>query len=98
MNLYTWGGTYFGTRDGDDLRTHDGRNVGRFRGDEVFDSSGRYLGELKNGKLITNTSKKSLSGPSFSPYAGRVAHVPSVGHVGSVMIAGYEDFPGPDEV
>ena len=67
MNLYTWGGTYFGTRDGDDLWTHDGRHVGRFCGDEVFDSSGRYLGELRNGKLITNTSKKSRSGPSFPP-------------------------------
>jgi len=98
MNLHTWGGTYFGTRDGDDLWTHDGRHVGRFRGDEVFDSSGRYLGELKSGKLITNNSKTCRSGPSFSPYASRVGHVPSVGHVGTVMIAGYEDFPAPDEI
>jgi len=98
MNLYTWGGTYFGKRDGDDLWTHDGRHVGRFRGDEVFDSSGRCLGELKNGKLITNFSKKSKSGPSCSPHIGRVGHVPSVDHVGSVMLVGHEDFPSPDEI
>ena len=98
MSLYTWGGKYFGKRNGDNLWTHDGCYVGRFSGDEVFDSSGQYLGELKNGKLITNTSKKSKSVPSFSPYADRVGHVPSVDHVGSIMLVGYEDFPRPDEI
>ena len=68
MKLYTWGGTYFGKREGDELWTHDGRHVGRFREDEVYDSSEHYLGELKNGKLITKSSKSSKSGPPFSPY------------------------------
>jgi hypothetical protein len=35
-NLWTWGGTYFGHRDGDDLWTHSGRHVGRFHGDELY--------------------------------------------------------------
>ena len=98
MKLYTWGGTYFGMREGNELWTYDGRHVGRFRGEEVYDSEGHYLGELKNGKLITMSSKVSKSGPSFSPSASRVGHVPSTNHVGSVMIAGYVDFPSPDEI
>ncbi|HLH51034.1 MAG TPA: hypothetical protein VKV96_16970 [Roseiarcus sp.] len=28
--LWTWGGTSFGYRDGDDLWTHDGRDVAGF--------------------------------------------------------------------
>jgi hypothetical protein len=98
MNLYTWGGIYFGKRDGDNLWTHDGRHVGNFRGDELFDKNGRYIGQLKSGKLITCTSKLSKASSSFSPYASRVGHVPSVNHVGTVMIVGYEDFPSPEEL
>jgi hypothetical protein len=94
MDLYTWGGTYFGKRDRDDLWTYDGRHVGRFWGHEVFDKRGRYIGELKNGRLITNTSKRlSRSGPSFSPYPNRAGHDPYADQVGSVMPDGYEDFP-----
>ena len=98
MNLHSWGGRYFGTRDGDNLWTHDGRHVGRFREDEVFDSNGRYLGEIENGKLITNTLKSSLSGPSFTPHASRVGHVQIMGHVELAMIMGHKDFPNPDEL
>ena len=101
MDLYTWGGTYFGKRDRDDLWTYDGRHVGRFWGPEVFDKHGRYIGELKDGKLITDTSKRSSrSGPSFTPYPNRVGHVPCADQVlaGSVIPAGYEDFPSPHEL
>jgi len=30
-HLWTWGGSDFGYRDGDELWTYDGRHVGRFR-------------------------------------------------------------------
>jgi hypothetical protein len=98
MKLYTWGGIYFGMREENELWTHDGRHVGRFRADEVYDSDGNYLGEMKNGKLIKKSSKRSKSAPSFSPHTSRVGHVPSVNQVGRVMVAGYEDFPSPDEI
>jgi hypothetical protein len=32
--LWTWGGTCFGYRDGDDLWTHGGKHVGRFEGEK----------------------------------------------------------------
>lgn len=95
--LWTWGGTSFGYRDGDNLWTHDGRHVGKFHGDEVYGSDSSYLGELRNGKLITNTSKKSKRKGSFALYTSRVGYVNKVDHVGTVMIVGYEDFPEPDQ-
>ena len=94
-SLYTWGGTYFGKRDGDSLFTLNGVEAGRFHGDEIYGADGAYVGELKNGKLITNLSKTSRRKGSFTPrYKG--GHVGYVGHVGSVMAVGYEDFPDPE--
>ena len=95
-DLWTWGGTYFGRREGEDLWTHSGHHVGRFHGDEVFGSDGRYLGEIKSGKLITQLSSQTRRGHSFAPYASRVGHVRYVGHIGTVMYSGYEDFPDPE--
>lgn len=95
--LWTWGGTFFGYRDGDDLFIHGGKHAGRFRGDAVYDSSGWYLGEIKRGRLARSTSK-SRSGPGFMPRVSRVGIVPSVDYVGNVMLAGYEDFPRPEEL
>ena|SRR6266568_603635 len=98
QHLWTWGGKYFGYRDGNDLWTHSGKHVGRFQGDEVFGSDGRYLGELNSGKLIRSRSKAGHRSSSFAPFANRVGIVPYVTHVGTVMYAGYEEFPGPDQL
>jgi hypothetical protein len=94
-SIYTWGGTYFGKRYGDSLFTHGGVEAGRFHGDEVYGADGAYLGEVKNGKLITNTSKRSKRQGSFTPRR-RGGHVAYVGRVGTVMYVAHEDFPHPD--
>lgn len=97
--LWTWGGIFFGHRDGDNLWTFDGRHVGRFNGDEVYGPDGRYLGELKNGnRLIISLSKKSRKHGVFSPHANRMGFVPFVDYVGYVMYMGYDDFPSPDVI
>jgi hypothetical protein len=62
----------------------------------VFGSDGRYLGELMSDKLVTRLSSKSRRVSSFTPHASRVGRVPYVGRVGTVLYAGYEDFPGPE--
>ena len=98
MNLHTYGGKFFGTKDGDELWTYDGRHVGRFHGDEVYDQQGLYLGEIKAGRLITDISKSGRSAGEFIPQTRRVGVVPSANHDGLVLPVGYEDFPGPDEV
>jgi hypothetical protein len=97
--LWTWGGKYFGYRDGDDLWTHDGRHVGRFYYNEVYGPNGQYLGEIKtNNRLITCQSKKSVRRGSFAALPNRVGFVPNVDYEGYVMYVGYEDFHGPDEL
>jgi len=62
--------------------------------------------------LISSTARKSPAGSvqgqrvygpdgshsgSFAPAGNRIGHVVSVDRVGTVMLAGYEDFPGPEE-
>ena len=97
--LWTWGGTYFGYRDGDDLWTHDGRHVGRFHGDEVYGPDGSYLGELHNdNRLITRLSKKGRHKPPFHPRGSHLGRVPYVNYVGYVMYVGHEDFPAPEHL
>ena len=94
-SLWTWSGTYFGVHEGNSLFTRYGIEAGRFYNEDIYGANGAYLGELKDGKLITNQSKKSWRKSSFIPRR-RVGHVGYVGHVGTVMIAGYEDFPAPE--
>ena len=91
--VFTWSGTCFGHKDGDRLWNHRGRHVGTFIGSEIYGTDGRYLGELRNGKLITKKSKKSKRRSGFTPRMNRSPRVKSVDRVGSVMLAGYEDFP-----
>lgn len=95
--LFTWGGRCFGYRDGDDLWTHEGKHIGKFYGDEVFGPDGSYLGELRNAKLITNTSRKSRRRSGFTLRLNRIGRINSIDHIGSVMIVGYEEFPKLEE-
>ena len=95
-HLWTWGGKYFGYRNDNQLRTHDGQGIGRFYGDEVYGVDGRYLGEIRNSnRLITKRSKKTSRRSSFSPSVGAVSGK-CARYAGYAMIAGYEDFPDPE--
>lgn len=97
--LWTWSGRSFGYRAGNNLWTHDGRNEGRFNNDLIYGRDGKYLGEIRgSNRLITHKSKKTRRKSSFSPLAKRVGHVQRVNYVGNVMLAGYEDFPRPEEL
>jgi hypothetical protein len=95
-NLWTWSGKFFGYRQGDALRTYRGHHIGYFVGDDAFSLDGRYLGEAKDNRLITNRSKKNLRAGSVAQYAKNTAIVKFVDYVGFVMYAGYEDFPPPE--
>ena len=97
--VWTWGGESFGYLEGENLWTHDGRHVGKRKGDEIYGSNGQYLGEVMNeDRLITNNSKISYQGNSFTPYGHRVGHVRYANYVGYVMYVGHDDFPHPDEL
>ena len=97
--LWTWGGESFGYREGDQLRTHDGRDVGRFHGDEVYGVDGQYLGELGDGgRLITRQSKLAHRKSTFSPHMDRMARMQRIDRIGRMMRIGCEDFPSPEEL
>jgi hypothetical protein len=93
--LWTRVGMIFGYRDGGNLWTHDGKHVGKFYEDEVCGEDGAYLGEIRNGRLITRTMKRSRHKSPFTPRGDRVGYVNRVDYVGYVMLAGFEDFPNP---
>jgi hypothetical protein len=97
-DLWTWGGAYFGYRDGDELWAHDGRLVGRFQGHEIFGSNGHYLGEIRDGdRLITYTAHLTKVTGAFSTNhrGGRSVH----GARGARELpGGYQDFPTPEHV
>ena len=94
--FWTWGGKSFGYRVGDSLFRHDGLEVGRFYGDEVFGGDGRYLGEIQNdNRLIRSRSKSLRRQAAFTPRRGG-SYVKYTNYVGYVMYAGYEDFPAPE--
>jgi hypothetical protein len=82
----------FGYRSGDSLFTHDGKEVGRFHGDEIYRRDGRYLGELKNAhRLIRQRGRGTIRSPC-TPIGG-VSYARQANYAANAKIAGYEDFP-----
>jgi hypothetical protein len=97
--LWTWGGTCFGYRDGDNLWTHDGRHAGRFVGDEVYDRNGAYLGEImSSNRLITSRARRGWHRPGFIPLPQRTAYPRYTNNPGYTLPPGYGDFPSPEEL
>src|SRR5512143_2887040 len=93
---WTWGGECFGYRLNESLITYRGIEAGRFDGDEVYASDGRYLGEIKSDdRLITDRGKRNKRRSIFSPiHCGSYARY--CNYAGYGMHAGYEDFPSPE--
>lgn len=94
---WTWSGKCFGYRDGDDLWTHDGRHVGRYR-HEVYGADGLYLGEEMNGRLISSIAKAQSRSVSFTPQGRRGGYAKYADYAGYAMYSGYDDFPTPEEL
>ena len=97
--LWTWSGLSFGYRLKDSLFTHDGMEIGRFSGTEVYGPDGHYLGELRvsdDGKrLITNIYKRSRTVPAFISTPGR-AYKRLGDRAAEALYCGHEDFPAPE--
>jgi hypothetical protein len=97
--LWTWSGACFGYRRDTSLFTHDGQEIGRFVGAEVYSSDGVYIGELNiaadGPRLITNVYKKSRTSGTFAPAADRPQKRPEARTPEDLFI-GHEDFPAPE--
>ena len=94
--LWTWGGTFFGYLQGDNLRSYTGRHVGYINGHTVFGLDGHYLGEVVNGRLLVNDVRKSLWAVPH-PQLPKHAACPKLADLeGNGVYRGYEDFPTPE--
>ena len=92
MNYWSWGGKYVGKRSGDVLYSRRGNPLGRFYGDELYDFSGKYIGEIRSGnRLIVNKTHKHKRASISSKPCGIVGSS-YCDYVGYAMLAGYEDF------
>lgn len=62
MHVYTNQGSYFGYRESFYLFTYEGKCVGKFCNDKIYDKGGKYLGELsKLGYLVVDKRNKKLT-------------------------------------
>lgn len=95
-DLWTWSGEYFGFREGDELWTHDGRHVGRFRrGAEIFRPDGLYMGVVMEGRLIVDWHRTARRASSFTPSADRSGHRRFAERTPFDMQIGFKDFLSP---
>ena len=94
--IRTWSGKFFGWIDDDGLFARDGRHVGQIYRGIVYAENGHYLGELREGRLITHVLRKDThrwygffanpeltKGPEEQVQDGSPLPLPD----------GYEDFP-----
>ena len=97
--LWTWSGIAFGYRLGDSLFAHDGAEIGRFQGLQIYGVDGRYLGELNSteadNRLITNLYKRGSLGTPFVPTFHRSYQRPPH-NARQLLYSGHEDFPSPE--
>jgi hypothetical protein len=95
--VWTWGGSFFGYMEGENLWTCDGKHIGKLRRGVIYGADGRYLGELKEGnRLIIQVDVPHLRIPAFIPYTGRSPAARYDNVAGYPLPAGHEDFPAPE--
>lgn len=91
-----WSGRFFGWIDDDGLFTQEGRHVGQLYRGIIYSENGYYLGELREGRLITLTARKDTH--RWYGFFPNPALVRSADNVASDAAAlplpdGFEDFP-----
>ena len=97
--LWTWSGISFGYRVDDQLRTHDGRHVGNFVGEEVYGADGVYLGELASAdRLITRLRKLGRFRLPFRPRMKRMGRTQRMARAARLMRPDWKDFPPPENL
>ncbi|MDR5763285.1 hypothetical protein [Caballeronia sp. LZ035] len=97
--LWTWSGVSFGYRVDDQLRTHDGRHVGRFVEEEIYGADGLYLGELASAdRLFTSQRKTGRFKLPFRPRVKRTERLQRAARAARLMRPGYKDFPAPEHL
>ena len=91
--FWSWSnGAFIGFQNGFNLFLKNGRPLGFFKGDELYDFSGHYLGEIIMSEyLIINKSKlKKTIAPKCRPCG--VSGCSCGGRCGHSMISGFVSF------
>jgi hypothetical protein len=93
--FWTCAGEALAYREVDALFSCEGRQIGQFRGDEIYGRQGNYLGEIaRTGRLVTQLNKLRWRKSGFFPAKGRPLCPPP--DVASEKIAvGCKDFSLP---
>jgi hypothetical protein len=95
--VQTWGGRFFGWINEDGLFARDGKHVGQIYRGIVYAENGHYLGELRDGRLITDVLRKDTHrwyGFFANPELTKGLEDDMRGASALPMPQGYEDFPG----
>lgn len=93
--FWTCAGKALAYREADALFCCDGRQIGHFRGDEIYGRQGNYLGEIaRTGRLITQLNKLRWRRSGFFPsLARRLDPPPDV--ISKNIAVGFRDFKIP---
>ena len=77
MNYWAWGGKYIGSRSGEYLYSSAGNPIGVFCGNELYDFSGKYIGEIRNGNriIVNKSSKNKRRSGRRKPYRNVEVHI-----------------------
>ncbi|TPI27685.1 hypothetical protein FJW08_23585 [Mesorhizobium sp. B3-2-1] len=97
--VHRWNGEYFGWLYEGALYSKDGRHVGFRRRDQIVSVKGKYLGEVRNHRLLTQTAKvgnQTVGGVPMIRMVGTT--VKPMDEVPFDLPGGYEEFPLPESV
>lgn len=90
----TRGGVFYGWIDNDGLFNRAGQHVGQIYRGIVYDESGLYLGEFRDGRLVTDILRKDTHRwYGFFPNSERLVGDDESDGEPLPMPEGYEDFP-----
>ena len=91
--IRTWNGRFFGWIDNDGLFDSAGRHVGQIYRGIVYAENGHYLGEVREGRLITDILRKETHRwYGFFANPERILGDVAADIEPMVMPAGYEEF------
>lgn len=90
--FWTCAGQALAYREADALFSWEGKQIGRFRDDEIYDQQGNYLGEVaRTGRLVTQLSKLRWRQSGFFPVTAP-SLCPPPDLVSEKIAVGYRDF------
>jgi len=95
--FWTCAGKALAYRETDALFSCEGKQIGRFLGDEIYGRDGNYLGEVaRTGRLITKLSKLRWRRSGFFPSNSRSIDPPP-DMMAETISAGFKDFKIPGQ-